>query len=129
MTDWSQFVRYFCACCGEECINHADAVTTENTLCRTCSDVFGFSRGDPTATSEGEGESAGPKAQRSECPGPDRERQSRSAPARQTGSAPSRGDPEARAHPPNPEGEGGSPLRCGGRERTTSPARRETDEE
>ncbi|WP_136688355.1 hypothetical protein [Halorhabdus amylolytica] len=128
MTDWSQFVRYFCACCGEECINHVDAVTTENTLCRTCSDVLGVSRGWIAVTSEGEGEPAGPEAQRSEHPGPDRERQSRSAPARQTGSAPSRGDPEARAHPPNPEGEGGSRLRCGDRERTTRFPGRETDE-
>lgn len=81
-----------------------------------------------TATSEGEGESARPEAQpersssrqpaqrseqaaptseaSGEHPGPDRERQSRSAPTRQAGSAPLRGDPEARAHTPNPQGEG-----------------------
>lgn len=86
---------------------------------------------DPSATSttsEGEGEPARPaaqpersssrqSAQRSEQtaptrgasgeqPEPDRERPERSAPARPAGSAPSRGDPEARAHPPNPQGEG-----------------------
>jgi hypothetical protein len=56
--------------------------------------------------SEGEGESARPAAQRSEQPGTSAERPEAVAPTRPTGSDPSRVDPEARAPPPNPEGEG-----------------------
>lgn len=88
----------------------------------------GLDVGDTPTTSEGEGEAVRPEAQpkrsssrqpaqrseqaaptrgaSGEHPGPDRERPSRSAPSRQTGSAPLWGDPEARAHTPNPEGEG-----------------------
>lgn len=52
-------------------------------------------------------EEAAPTASASgEQPEPDRERSERSAPARSAGSAPLRGDPEDRAHPPNPCGEG-----------------------
>lgn len=57
-------------------------------------------------TSEGTGELVRPETQRSEHPGTEDERQSHSAPARPAGSAPSWVDPEARAFPPNPEGEG-----------------------
>jgi hypothetical protein len=60
-----------------------------------------------STASEPKGAPARPGAQRSEHPGTERERQSRSAPARLAGSDPSRVDPEGRAHPPNPEGEGG----------------------
>lgn len=107
MTDWSQYRAYVCIHCHDDCINRQDGVPAQYSLCRSCVRLDpDLKLSDLAATSEGEGEPAGPEAQRSEHPGPDRERPSRSAPARPAGSAPSWGDPEARAHVPNPEGEG-----------------------
>ncbi|WP_155119981.1 hypothetical protein [Haloarcula rubripromontorii] len=101
MTDWSNYVQYRCPLCQDNCINRVDHPATEANRCKQCHSVPSS-----TDTSEGAGELARPEAQRSEHPGPVGERQSPSAPARPTGSAPSRGDPEARTSPPNPEGEG-----------------------
>jgi hypothetical protein len=115
MTDWSQFVAYDCRYCNEGCINRVDASCAQANACRGCHRVAPLDPRDdhledlppqPTA-SEPKGAPARPGAQRSEHPGTERERQSRSAPARLAGSDPLRVDPEGRAHPPNPEGEGG----------------------
>ena len=109
MTDWSSYTQYFCSHCHEECINHADSLPAQRHRCKSCILLELDNTpetGDALTTSEGTGELVRPEAQRSEHPGTVGERQSPSAPARPTGSAPSRGDPEARAFPPNPEGEG-----------------------
>ncbi len=128
--EWSKYVEYNCREpeCQDRCLNRADGVYAQTKLCRSCypeKDIESLSprshhlpdwaRGldiDHTAaTSEGEGEPVRPDAQATprsgadEHPGPGRERPERPAPARRTGSAPSRGDPEARAHVSNPKGE------------------------
>jgi len=115
MTQWSHHVRYSCrhTDCQAECINHLDASCTHYKQCRDCyqSHRVGLRPRtdhlpDQPIESEGERETACPAAQRSEQPGPTAERSEAVVPSRPTGSAPSRGDPEARAPPPNPEGEG-----------------------
>ena len=120
MTEWSEFVFYECRnkYCQENCINHVDHQRTQLKVCRECLDTWEpvvddlpritHHLPDQSTASEPEGAPARPGAQRSEHPGPERERQSRSAPARPAGSDPPRVDPEGRAHPPNPEGEGGN---------------------
>ena len=106
MTHWESYREYQCRICQEHCINRFDESVTKARECRSCHSVPTLE--DAPDTSEGEGEPAGPAAQRSEQPGPERERQSRSAPSRPAGSDPLRVDPEGRAHPPNPEGDGGN---------------------
>ena len=116
MTDWSQFVAYDCRYCNEGCINRKDATWTQVRECKGCHRAVALDLRDDlvderaiqSTASEAKGETARPGAQRSEHPGPERERQSRSAPERPAGSDPSRVDPEGRAHPPNPEGDGGN---------------------
>jgi len=117
MTEWSRYLAYECRNpeCQENCINPRDAACTRERECRSCHRVPSldsqesrtYRLEEPTA-SEPKGAPARPGAQRSEHPGPERERQSRSAPERPAGSDPSRVDPEGRAHPPNPEGDGGN---------------------
>ena len=117
MTDWSQFVAYECRNpeCQENCINPRDATCARERECRSCHGIPSLDseesktcRPQEATASEPTGAPARPGAQPSEHPGPERERQSRSAPTRQAGSDPSRVDPEGRAHPPNPEGDGGN---------------------
>jgi hypothetical protein len=96
MVEWSEYVRYRCRYCQDECINHADAAVTADQICRPCNCVP-----DLATASEGTGAEARPEAQRSEHPGPARERQSRGVPERPAGSGglwPP--EPEARAQPP-----------------------------
>ena len=38
MTDWSQFVQYFCRHCATECINRLDTEPTRAKECRECFD-------------------------------------------------------------------------------------------
>lgn len=123
--EWSAHVDYNCRVrhCQDSCFNRVDSPYAQKKVCRACYskvDLDGlppkclhlpdWGRGlvvdDTTATSEGKGETESPEAQRSEHPGTGRERQSRAAQSRQTGSVPLRDDPEARAHTPNPQGEG-----------------------
>ena len=115
MTEWSHYVQYRCRHrdCQAECINHLDASCTHYKECRDCHQSLSAELRprsdhlpDTAVTSEGEGESARPAAQRSEQPGTSAERPEAVAPTRPAGSDPSRVDPEARAPPPNPEGEG-----------------------
>jgi hypothetical protein len=116
MTDWSQFVAYDCRYCNEGCINRKDANCAQVGACKGCHRAASLDLRDnllderslQSTASEAKGAPARPGAQRSEHPGPERERQSRSAPTRAAGSDPSRVDPEGRAHPPNPEGDGGN---------------------
>jgi len=116
MTDWSQYLAYQCrhSFCEADCINPVDASCTQARECQICHRLPSTfvledepNAKEPTA-SEPKGAPARPGAQRSEHPGPERERQSRSAPSRPAGSDPLRVDPEGRAHPPNPEGDGGN---------------------
>ena len=118
MTVWEDYLVYRCRFlgCRDNCINHIDALVTHLRVCRDCHrtrDTDHLSKDtehlpEHLTTSEAKGAPARPGAQRSEHPGPERERQSRSAPERPAGSDPSRVDPEGRAHPPNPEGDGGN---------------------
>ncbi|MXR51123.1 hypothetical protein GRX03_05815 [Halovenus sp. WSH3] len=124
--DWTNYAAYHCRFprCNDPCLNRVDSPYSLTKTCRACFaesdlddlDVRGdhlpewaksLDPADQTTASEGEGEPARPAAQPAgEQPEPDRERPERAAPTRPAGSAPLRGDPEARAHPPNPVGEG-----------------------
>jgi len=116
MTLWSNYVQYYCRhpSCQEECINHIDQSRTIYKECRDCHLVDAGADLDPITNhlpdqpteSERKADPTCPDARPvGEHPGMERERQSRSTADRPAGSAPLRGDPGARAPPPNPEGE------------------------